>query len=241
LLQPEQCDKDRASPKNTVLQLGDRVRHLHQAVDLTFPEFTRYVRGLDTELATTILSRYPTTAALRRTSPKKLAILCFDGRRRIEATLALALIGAAKISVGQHRDQPYELQVRYACDDIVTLRQRARDLEREIERKLDAHEVGKLLTSIEGVGPLTAACIIGETGDPARFRSAAALASYVGVVPVCTSPENANSRGESQSRLETRDSGARCGCPCWSRFVSILGCALTIGTCVESANGQRSR
>jgi transposase len=141
------------------------------------------VRGLDTELATAVLSRYPTAAALRRVSPKKLATLRFDGRRRIGKTLALALIGAAKTSVGQHHDEPYQLKVRYACQDIVTLRQRARDLERDIERKLDAHEVGKLLTTIQGVGPLTAACIIGETGDPARFRSAAALASYVGVVP----------------------------------------------------------
>jgi len=169
--------------ERTVLQLGDRVRHLHQAIDLTFPEFTRYVRGLDTELATAILSRYPTATALRRVSPKKLAMVCFDGRRRIGAILALAIIAAAKVSVAQHHDDPYKLQVRYACEDIVTLRQRARDLEREIEQKLDAHEVGKLLTTIQGIGPLTAACIIGETGDPARFRSAAALASYVGVVP----------------------------------------------------------
>ncbi len=169
--------------ERTVLQLGDRVRHLHQAIDLTFPDFIRYVRRLETELATAILSRYPTATALRRVSPKKLAMICFDGRRRIGATLALAIIAAAKISVGQHHDDPYKLQIRYACEDIVTLRQRARDLEREIEQKLDAHEVGKLLTTIQGIGPLTAACIIGETGDPARFRSAAALASYVGVVP----------------------------------------------------------
>ncbi len=107
--------------ERTVLQLGDRVRHLHQAIDLTFPEFTRYVRGLDTELATAILSRYPTATALRRVSPKKLAMVCFDGRRRIGATLALAIIAAAKVSVGQHHDDPYKLQVRYACEDIVYL------------------------------------------------------------------------------------------------------------------------
>jgi transposase len=119
--------------EQTVLQLGDRVRHLHQAVDLTFPEFTRYVRGLDTELASAILSRYPTAVALRRVSPKKLAMLCFDGRRRIGETLAVALIGAAKISIGQHHDEAYELQVRYAYQDIGTLRERARELERDIE------------------------------------------------------------------------------------------------------------
>jgi hypothetical protein len=33
------------------------------------------------------------------------------------------------------------------------LRRRLKDLVRDIERKLDDHEVGKLLTTIDGVGP----------------------------------------------------------------------------------------
>ena len=37
--------------------------------------------------------------------------------------------------------------------------------------------------TIEGVGPLTAACLIVELGDPARFDSPGAIASYVGVIP----------------------------------------------------------
>ena len=63
------------------------------------------------------------------------------------------------------------------------LRRRLKDLARDIESKLDDHEVGKLLTTIDGIGPLTAACLIAELGDPARFRSAGAIASYVGVAP----------------------------------------------------------
>src|SRR5437899_12511532 len=62
---------------------------------------------------------------------------------------------------------------------------RLKDLARDIERKLDDHEVGKLLTTIDGVGPLTAACLIAELGDPARRRAFAALArsQAVGVAP----------------------------------------------------------
>ena len=60
------------------------------------------------------------------------------------------------------------------------MRGRLKDLGRDIERKLDDHEVGKLLTTIDGVG-ITAACLIAELGDPTRFRSAGAIASYVGV------------------------------------------------------------
>src|ERR1700680_2304802 len=47
---------------------GDRVRQLHRALDLSFPEFTRYVRSLDSELATTLLAHYPTAAALGKVS-----------------------------------------------------------------------------------------------------------------------------------------------------------------------------
>src|SRR6267143_4373240 len=36
-------------------ELGDHVRQLHRLVDLGFPEFTRYVKGLDSELATALL------------------------------------------------------------------------------------------------------------------------------------------------------------------------------------------
>lgn len=164
-------------------QLGDRVRHLHRAVDLGFPEFTRYVHILQSELATTILSRYPTAAALRKISVKKLAKLVYDGSHHLGETLARSLIEAAKQSVGAHHSEPYQLQVRYACEDIELLRRRLRSLEGDIERRLMQHEVGKLLTTIDGIGPQTAACIMAETGDPNRFHSLAGLASYVGVIP----------------------------------------------------------
>jgi transposase len=52
---------------------------------------------------------------------------------------------------------------------------------------LDAHEVGRLLTTIDGIGPNPAARIIAIAiaivSDPARFRSARAFAARVGVVP----------------------------------------------------------
>lgn len=63
------------------------------------------------------------------------------------------------------------------------LRRRLKDLARDVERKLDDHEVDKLLMAIEGLGPLTAACLIAELGNPARFDSPGAIVSYVGVIP----------------------------------------------------------
>ena len=63
------------------------------------------------------------------------------------------------------------------------LRRRLKALARDIECKIEEHEAGKLLATIDGVGPLTAACLIAELGDLARFRSPGAIATYVGVAP----------------------------------------------------------
>ncbi|MGA2410276.1 MAG: transposase [Candidatus Binataceae bacterium] len=96
--------------------------------------------------------------------------------------MAAALIQAAKDSVGRHYSEPYQLQIKYLCKDIALSRERLTGLERDIESRLDAHEVGKLLTTIDGIGRQTATRLVAELGDPARFRSSAALAS-VGVIP----------------------------------------------------------
>lgn len=166
-----------------VQELGDRVRQLHRLVDLGFPEFARHVKDLDSALATTILADYPTAAAFKRVRPGVLANMRYDGRHAVGRALAKDLIAAAKSSVGAHHSEAYQLQVRTLCEDIVTLRKRLRRIEGEIERSLETHEIGKLLTTIDGIGPHSAARIIGELGNPADFKSAAALASHVGVVP----------------------------------------------------------
>lgn len=163
--------------------LGDRLRQLHRAVDLGFPEFTKHVRTLESDLAIAILSRYPTAAAYRNVTQKKLARLCYDGRHRVGEQLARALVSNAKNSVGSHHSDTYRREIAYACEDIVGLRGRLRELGRDIKQKLEQHDLGKLLTTINGVGAQTAAYLIAELGDPARFHSAAALASYVGVAP----------------------------------------------------------
>ena len=163
---------------------GDRVRQLHRLVDLGFPEFTRYVRSLDSELASAILHDYPTAAAFRGASVKRLAALRYDGRHLVGLDLARTLIDAARRSVGRHHGAAYRVQVHYACQDLYTLRKRLRELDRDIETKLNEHEVGRLLTTIDGIGPNTAAFVIAEVGDPAaHFRSASALAAYVGAIP----------------------------------------------------------
>lgn len=165
-----------------VQDLGDATRRLHRLVDLGFPEFTRFVKDLSSELATTILSTYPTAAAFP-VAARALAKLSYDERHKVGGELAGQLVEAAKISVGRHHGDAYRVQVTYACEDIGVARRRLRELERRIETVLRQHEVGSLLTTIDGIGPQTAARLVAEVGDFARFTDASKLAAYVGCIP----------------------------------------------------------
>ncbi|AKF09853.1 IS110 family transposase [Sandaracinus amylolyticus] len=166
-----------------VQDLGDRARQVHRALDLSFPELTDHVRDVASAKATTLLVVCPTAEKFRAADPKVLAELKYDGRHVIGLELAKALCEAAKTSVGRHQGTPYELQIRYACEDIATLRARIRKLDEDISQSLDRHEVGKLLTTIDGIGDNTAARMIASI-DFDGFKSAAALAAYVGVAPL---------------------------------------------------------
>jgi transposase len=180
---------------------GDRTRQLHRAVDLSFPEFTRFVVELDSSRATALLHAFPTAAAVHAASARQLAAVR-GGQRTVGRELARALKAAAATSVGQHATQVYSRQVRFFCEDLDLLRRRLGEIERDIEQLLANHQVGRLLTTIDGIGSQTAARLVAELGDPAKFRNAGALTAYVGAIP-----------GLRQSGKQTWDRAglARCG------------------------------
>lgn len=99
------------------------------------------------------------------------------------AELAARPAEAAGRSVGRHDGPAHRLQARHIRQDLDQWCERLAEIVRGIDGLLESHEVGKLLLSIEGIGPRTAARIDAAVGEPARFKSAAAFAAYVGVVP----------------------------------------------------------
>jgi transposase len=177
-----------------VQDMGDATRRLHRLVDLGFPEFTRYVKKLDSELAITLLREYPTAAAFPAV-PRPVAKLVYDGRRKVGTELARELTEAAKVSVGRHHGDAYRVQIRYACEDIDVARRRLRELENRIETMLRDHEVGTLLTTITGIGPQTAARILAEVGEFTRFTNPGKLAAFVGAIPGIKHSGKAKPRG----------------------------------------------
>lgn len=163
--------------------LGDRVRELHRVVDLAFPEFTRHVKDLGSLTTLAVLSVFPTAKSLAITSVRSVAQIVYDGRHKVGESLARALIAAAKRSVGQHQGTVYAREVKYFCEDIRILRERLAEIDDDLRHQVEGHELATLLTTIEGIGPNTAARLVAELGDPADWKSAGAIAAHVGVVP----------------------------------------------------------
>lgn len=166
-----------------VQDFTDRLRQLHRLVDLGFPEFTTLVRTLDSRLATTILREYPTAAAFNVSCIRRLARLRYDTQHRVGLVRARRLVDTTRSSVGQHHTPAFQGHVQYVAQDIDQLRTRIQSLVNDIQGAVQELPLAELLTSIPGIGSLTAARIIAAVEDPARFRTAAAFAAYVGVVP----------------------------------------------------------
>lgn len=166
-----------------VQDFGDRTRQLHRLVDLGFPELKRFIHTLDSQLATAVLHEWPTAEAFLGLPWKKVAKFRYDGVHIVGDELGKSIVETAKVSVGRHHGYAYRIQVQDTCEDLDLLRRRIKRLDHDIETKLGDHEVGSLLTTIDGIGTQTAARLVAELGDPADFRDAAAIASYVGVVP----------------------------------------------------------
>lgn len=162
---------------------SDRIRQLHRLLVLVFPEFTRVVRTLDSERATALLSRYPSAQAFRQVDAEQLARLRFGGRGPLGVLKAESLVSAAATSVAQHDSAAYEVTVRAFCADLDVPRKSLRSVEKQIADSVRGHDLASVLTSIDGLGTLTVGLLLARLGDPAHFRSGAALASYSGVVP----------------------------------------------------------
>jgi transposase len=69
-------------------------------------------------------------------------------------------------------------------EQIGSLTERIRDYDRKLEAiSLEHYPESALLRQVEGVGPLTALCLVLTLEDPYRFERSRSVGAYLGVVP----------------------------------------------------------
>jgi transposase len=72
---------------------------------------------------------------------------------------------------------------RELCAETQRLQTQREVLSKELEEHAKRHEVAKRLSTIPGVGPLTALALVASVGSPAQFKNGRQFAAYLGLTP----------------------------------------------------------
>lgn len=119
------------------------------------------------------------TQAVNRLHQLLMELLPAGAQQDLTVTKAKALLATVR-----PRDLAGRTRRQIAVDlidDVAALDRKRKDLDKRLAEAVAA--TGTTLTGIVGVGPVTAAAILGEVGDVRRFPSRHHFATYSGVAP----------------------------------------------------------
>lgn len=120
------------------------------------------------------------TQAVNRLHQVLMQLIPAGARKKLTADKAKALLATVR-----PRDAAGRARRRLAAelvDDVAYLDRKLAAVDKRIAEAVTASDT--TLTDIVGVGPVTAAAIIGEVGDVARFTTSDRFASYTGTAPL---------------------------------------------------------
>jgi transposase len=119
------------------------------------------------------------------------------GGRRLTRRISTAVFEALTCTDGVAAQRRGLLRrTGWALEDLRVARRHLRQVEQEMVAQLDVLGVAASLASVPGMTAATAAAILAETGDPARFSSSRALVKHAGVAPA--SNDSGHHQGESR-------------------------------------------
>jgi transposase len=153
---------------------------LHNLLARVFPELATLVRDLSSCWLLELLSRYPTPTRIARARFESLKSIAY-----LKPAKAALIQEAARNSVGSLSGEIAEALVEDSIREIVLSRQIEKRLKTLLRKTFATLPEGphKLLTTITGIGPATAAAIVAKVVSIDRFATPAQLVSYFGVFP----------------------------------------------------------
>lgn len=166
-----------------VVDIGAKRNALHRLLDLVFPEFPKVVKVVTSPLALYLLERYPLATQVAALEPGELAAEVYEGNRHVGAKTAEALVAKAQRTVGKHQNAAYALRIKATVAESRMLAKHLEEVNDAIAELLDDDERARLLRSIPGVGPVTAATFLSEVGDVNRFATDKEVVAFAGLAP----------------------------------------------------------
>jgi len=178
----------------TVVKVREKIRKynisakntLQSALDNYFPELRKIFWSVSTKGIWAILERCPFPEDVLKVEVSELREIIGKASRRKKVALekAVKLHGAAKESIGiKEIGQSDRYRVKKCLQEVKRTEGLVKESEKKIKGLLKQIEYTEYLLSIPGVGPLSAAVVLGELGNPSHFQNARQMIKYAGYDP----------------------------------------------------------
>ena len=156
---------------------------LQSLLVISFPEFLQVMTDVKTASAQHLLRHYPTAEEIVALGEASLATLLRKvSRGKLREDRARALFEAANESVGvQDGRNSMLLEIRLMLETIASYDLFIDGLEAEMVRHLEQIPYSRVILSLKGIGPITAAGLIGEVGDFTKFGTISEVMKLAGL------------------------------------------------------------
>jgi len=190
-------------------------------LDEFFPEYATVWSNETCPTSLMLLRTYAFPSDVLSASRKKLSDDIRDASNGTEgAKLMCKMQRAAVRSIGVKEGlQTARLRINNLLDDLEHYEKKRVAVESEMEAVMETLELGELLQSIPGVGPIISAAFIGEIGDISRFDNWKQIRSLAGLNLV----ENSSGKHKGKTKVSRRGRpylrhmlflAGECGCRC---------------------------
>jgi transposase len=157
------------------------------AVGQAFPELGQVFKDLSGQTVRAMLCHHACAAEITQISQDEFiqAVRHDFGGKRIELGKLRRIYQLAPVSVGL-RDglESLQLSLQIYLEILETLEKQLEEVHQTLLKRFRAMPEAEWMLSIHGLGPLTAALILAELGDPHAFRSSQEWVKLAGIQPV---------------------------------------------------------
>jgi transposase len=159
------------------------LNQLQHLLFVIFPEFLKVIRTLSCKTGLYLVGHYPTPQAIVALGQKDLVrTMKRISRGKMGKESAQQLFQAAHASVGITEGRnSVAAEIHYLIDQISSTNTFIDGLETQMKAHLHQIPYSACLLSLKGVGPVTAAGLIGEVGDFSKFSTIAETTKLAGL------------------------------------------------------------
>lgn len=167
--------------ENLVKKRSKLLVHMTNVLDLMFPEFKPFFKGsLTSATCLYILEEYTSPSKISHMNIDSYHKMCSKLRRTISYARFLELKHLAKSTIGTE-DEILIFELRTYLDLYKTFVKKIEEVDSKIKSELN--EIDTHITSIPGIGPISAASIYSEFNGIQCFDTPAQMTAFAGLEP----------------------------------------------------------